>query len=151
MASKDSVLIASLVHLIFRYCLYITPQSKLKTPGPGMPTVIVFVAVLDIISCNRIIPNSFEDIAEGLKYVVEAVTAIFLLEVSMLFWVSVEHSIYLLAKQSLLGLELLNRKTYNAHETQINGAITYPLSVTILAIACQHTDLHNRIVQSLND
>jgi len=147
----DSILIASMVHLIFRYSLCATPQSKLKSPGPGLPTVIVFVAVLDIINCNRIIPHCFDNIAAGLKYVVEAITAIFLLEVSMLFWLSVEHCIYLLAKYSLLGLEIVARKTYYAHETQINGAITYPLSMTILVIACQHTDLHNRIVQCFND
>jgi len=151
MASLDSVLIACMVHLIFRYSFYTTPQSKLNTPGPGIPTVVVFVAVLDIINENCIIPNSFENISTGLKYIVEVVTAIFLVEVSMIFWMSVEHSVFLLTKQSLLGLEIVTKNTYYVHENEIIGAITFPLSVTILVIASQHTDLHNRIMQGLYD
>ncbi|KAH8415068.1 hypothetical protein KR215_001835 [Drosophila sulfurigaster] len=151
MTSMDSVVVASIVHLIFRYGFNMTPQSKLQTPGPSIPTVIVFVAVLNIIYDNQFIPSRFDNVPAGFRYTLEVVSSIVLMESVMIFWMSVEHCVFLLSKQTLLGLELVSRSTYMQHETQIIGGITYPLSVVIFVITSQTTDLHARVLQNFND
>ncbi|XP_064553799.1 uncharacterized protein LOC135439103 [Drosophila montana] len=140
MAAIESVVLAGLLHLIFRFALYITPQSKLQTPGPVLPTAIVFLALLDVIYDNRILPLRFNNMSPGFKYIFETIMAVCLLEMGMLIWQSIEHSIYLFAKGTLLGLDVVSKQTYYKQENLIIGAFTLPLSLAILITAAQATD-----------
>ncbi|EDW03052.1 uncharacterized protein LOC6561785 [Drosophila grimshawi] len=146
MASSESVFLAGLVHLMIRFIFYITPQSRLGTPGPAISTAIVGVALLDIIYDNRIIPLRFNDMSAGFQYMVETVVAIVLLEFGMLIWTSIEHSIYLFAKGTLLGLSVVSKPTYYRNENLIIGSFTLPLSLAILIMAAQATD-HYQIIR----
>ncbi|KAH8263449.1 hypothetical protein KR044_009218 [Drosophila immigrans] len=151
MTSMDSVLVASIVHVILRFGFHMTPQSKLQTPGPTLPTVIVFAAVLNIIYENKLLPARFDNVQAGYRYTLEVVTSIVLLEAVMIFWASTESCAYLLSKHALLRLDIVSRSTYNQHEQQIIGAVTYPLSLAILVITSQSTDLPQRVLQRFND
>ncbi|KAH8378249.1 hypothetical protein KR093_010434 [Drosophila rubida] len=151
MTPMDSVMVASVVHLTFRYGFNITPQSRLNTPGPVLPTAIVFVAVLNIIYDNRLIPERFDNVSTGLRSTLEVISSIVLMEATMLFWMSVEHCVYLSSKHTLIRMDVVTKSTYHRHEKEIIGAVTYPLSVAILVITSQSTDLHHRLLESFND
>ncbi|KAH8403241.1 hypothetical protein KR222_008900 [Zaprionus bogoriensis] len=137
MASSESVFIAAFVHLTLRYSMHISTEEQFHTPGPGLPTAIVCVTMLLIIHHNRIMPNRYQDISIAFKCLLESFVAFCLLELCMLFWASIEYSVYLIASGTLLGLDVLSRKTYFQHENLIIGSFTLPLSLTILAITLQ--------------
>ncbi|EDW63558.1 uncharacterized protein [Drosophila virilis] len=141
MASLESVLVAGLVHLFFRFALYITPQSTLLTPGPTLPTIIVGVAILDLIYDYRIVPLSMYKRARGIKYICECFVAILFLEVGMLiFWQTIEHLVYLIAKMLLLEMDIVSLDYYYRHETFIIGSFTLPISLGILVLVSRITN-----------
>ncbi|XP_017854186.1 uncharacterized protein LOC108607703 [Drosophila busckii] len=138
MTSIEAVLAAGIVHLFLRFALYIDPKTKLVTPGPELPTYIVYVALLALIHDTRILPRKFNYMSPIFKCICETIVAIFLLEISMLvFWRSIEHSIYLGVKFVLLYFKIVSPETYANHETLMIGAFTFPLAAVLLFMVLQ--------------
>ncbi|TDG47203.1 hypothetical protein AWZ03_006334 [Drosophila navojoa] len=141
MAAIESVVVAGFVHLVIRFALYVTPQTVLKTPGPATPTFIVCLALMDLIYHSRIIPQRFDDMSTTFKYAFECLTVIFLLELGMLLWESIEHTIFLVVKGALLSMKVIPKPTYYKQQNVIIGAFTLPLSLVIFAAVEQS---HNK-------
>ncbi|XP_023175061.1 uncharacterized protein LOC111602292 [Drosophila hydei] len=141
MAATRSVLLAGLVHLLIEL-LHLTPQLGLKTPGPVTPTIIVSLALMHIIYNTRIIPQRLNDWPPALKCIFESVTVILIFELSMLFWESIEHTIYLVVKGSLLTTKVISKETYHKQEYVIVGAFTLPLSLAIFAAVAQSYNMY---------
>ncbi|XP_030381180.1 uncharacterized protein LOC115629023 [Scaptodrosophila lebanonensis] len=148
MASIIAISLAAMMHLVLRVSFYIQPNEKQSAPGPALPTIIVCIALLDIIYDNRILPQRYECmVPKAFKYLCEAGIAIFFLEVGMLiFWATIEYVIYLTSRALLLSLGLVSMQTYNKHETFMVGLFTVPLSLFILAMTGQATD-HFHLLQ----
>ncbi|XP_017857758.1 PREDICTED: uncharacterized protein LOC108610271 [Drosophila arizonae] len=141
MASIEAVLVAGVMHLVLQYSLYITPLTTFSTPGPTLPTIIVCVALLDIIYANDIVPLCMDERPMVFKYIAECLVAIFILEVGMLvFWQTLEHVVVMIARTLLLGKELVSSEYYYEHEAVLIGAFTVPVSLIVLATVVSFTN-----------
>ncbi|KAH8378250.1 hypothetical protein KR093_010442 [Drosophila rubida] len=138
MASLESVLIAGLMHLIFRFALFIDPMKTLSSPGPRVPTMIVCAALMDLIYDSRIVPLCLFKIPNAIKIICECLVAMFLLEVGMLIiWQALEFSIYLIVHTVILNF--VSGEYYAKHETLIIGTFTFPVAIGILLMTSKVT------------
>lgn len=106
----------------------------MTTPGHALPSIVVCAALLDVIYDIRIVPLGMYMRPRLIKCIAECFVAIFIVEVGMLvFWQSLEHVVFMLAKSLLLGMKLVSPEYYYDHEATLIGAFTLPISLIILA------------------
>ncbi|KAH8251239.1 hypothetical protein KR032_004143, partial [Drosophila birchii] len=138
MTSFACVCAAGLIHLMHSWAL---PTDQSKLPGPQFPTVLVAIALMDLIYDNRFIPQGFEGMSVVLQRIYEVAVALLLLELGIhAIWKPVERIIHLLTKIFVLGTGLVSKEVFWKHEGIFVGCLTFPLSFLIVAFVGQATD-----------
>ncbi|KAH8334260.1 hypothetical protein KR059_007969 [Drosophila kikkawai] len=129
-----SVCAAGLIHLMHNWVL---PPDRSKFLGPQLPSILVAIALLDLIYDNRLLPQGLEVMSVVLQRFCEMVMALILLELGInVIWMPVERLIHLLTKIFLRSTGLASR----GFEGFWVGCVTVPLSLVILAFVGHATD-----------
>ncbi|KAH8415065.1 hypothetical protein KR215_001834 [Drosophila sulfurigaster] len=138
MASLESVLIAGLLHVIFRFALFVDRMKGFDTPGPRLPTMIICAALMDLIYDCRIVPLRLCRLPNVIKIMCECLVAMLLMEVGILIiWQALEFSIYLIVHT--MSVNIVSEEFYAKYETLIIGAFTIPVANGILLMTSKVT------------
>ncbi|SPP79140.1 uncharacterized protein LOC117582462 [Drosophila guanche] len=135
MASWYSVAIAALMYLFYQWVGQ-DPFHELNAVKPMMPSMLVFIGVLDLIGNKVELPPPILYTACWLYiFIYELIISIFVLYLSMsVFWQPLETVIMLMMRIILCGYRLQSEETYNRYEEYWIGSITLPLSLIILVM-----------------
>lgn len=132
MASVEAIAVTTFLHLILRFLLHLSCDAQIQTTGPKVASDLVGVAILLVIYNNRVLPLRFIDSSIVVKCFIESSIALSILELCMVVWTSVELLIALIVSKTLLGFNIISKKTFSQNESLIIGSFTIPLSVIML-------------------
>lgn len=114
--------------------------EDIETPGPKLPSVMVTLALMDLIYDNSFVPEKLENMPRCLKWIYEVVLSVFMLDVCLHFWKATEYILYLLLKIIVLWMGFVSHMTYIEYEYYCQAVMTLPLAFLILSFAGHATD-----------
>ncbi|XP_022209238.2 uncharacterized protein LOC111065401 [Drosophila obscura] len=146
MASWYSVGLAALLYILYQW-IYSRPLNMDK---PQLPSVLVLIAVMDMIAHNVYIHKVLTRSYEPFKFLYEVAFGIFYLDIGMRdIWTGLETQIIVLIQRTLTGLELVSEENYLRHKQYWIGSITLPLSLLILVLAGKSTKHFQLILEAV--
>lgn len=127
---------------------YLTESNDedIETPGPKLPSVMVTLALMDLIYDNSFVPEKLEGVPRFLKWVYEVIVSVFVMDVGLHFWKATEYTLYLLLKIIVLWMGYVSHLTYIEYEYYCQAVMTLPLAFLVLTFA-GHATNHFHLVR----
>nr|NP_001245538.1 uncharacterized protein Dmel_CG43136 [Drosophila melanogaster]AFH07252.1 uncharacterized protein Dmel_CG43136 [Drosophila melanogaster] len=138
MTNLICVSLAGLLHVIQFLAFY---SRSANTPAPKLPSLFVGLAAMDIIWNNCFVPRALQNRTAVIRWIYELIVSYLLLEFVQMFWKPVDNICVVLMRLIILGTGIVSETNYENYESYWVGFLTVPLSLLILAIASQATDL----------